>query len=87
MHHSVVMKITRAGVDMWKMRDDVQLLSNVMVDSLIYTTATKQNISNKKRNFPKLKMQLISHIHSKHDGVIKWKHFPHYWPFVRGIHR
>ena len=20
-----------------------------------------------------------------HDGVIKWKHFPHYWPFVRGI--
>ena len=20
-----------------------------------------------------------------HD-VIKWKHFPHYWPFVRGIH-
>ena len=19
-----------------------------------------------------------------HDGVIKWKHFPHYWPFVRG---
>ena len=23
----------------------------------------------------------------KHDDVIKWKHFPHYWPFVRGIHR
>ena len=22
-----------------------------------------------------------------HDEVIKWKHFPHYWPFVRGIHR
>ena len=21
------------------------------------------------------------------DDVIKWKHFPHYWPFVRGIHR
>ena len=20
-------------------------------------------------------------------GSIKWKHFPHYWPFVRGIHR
>ena len=20
-----------------------------------------------------------------HDDVIKWKHFPHYWPFVRGI--
>ena len=23
----------------------------------------------------------------KHDKVIKWKHFPRYWPFVRGIHR
>ena len=21
-----------------------------------------------------------------HDGVIKWKHFLHYWPFVWGIH-
>ena len=24
---------------------------------------------------------------SNHDDVIKWKHFPHNWPFVRGIHR
>ena len=22
-----------------------------------------------------------------HDDVIKWKHFPRYWPYVRGIHR
>ena len=22
-----------------------------------------------------------------HDDVIKWKHFPRQWPFVRGIHR
>ena len=22
-----------------------------------------------------------------HDDVIKWKHFPRYWPFVIGIHR
>ena len=22
-----------------------------------------------------------------HDDVIKWKHFPRYWPFVWGIHR
>ena len=22
-----------------------------------------------------------------HDDAIKWKHFPRYWPFVRGIHR
>ena len=24
---------------------------------------------------------------SYHDDVIKWKHFPGHWPFVRGIHR
>ena len=23
----------------------------------------------------------------KHDDVVKWKHFPRYWPFVRGFHR
>ena len=22
-----------------------------------------------------------------HDDAIKWKHFPRYWPVVRGIHR
>ena len=24
---------------------------------------------------------------SSHDDVIKWRHFPRYWPFVRRIHR
>ena len=23
----------------------------------------------------------------RHDDVIKWKHFPRYWPFVQGLHR
>ena len=23
----------------------------------------------------------------EHDNAIKWKQFPRYWPFVRGIHR
>ena len=27
---------------------------------------------------------ITSHMH---DDVIKWKHFPRYWPCVRGIHR
>ena len=26
-------------------------------------------------------------IGDQHDDVIQWKHFPRYWPFVRGIHR
>ena len=29
----------------------------------------------------------LSKLNKPHDDVIKWKHFPHYWPFVRGIHR
>ena len=28
----------------------------------------------------------IKQIALPHDDVIKWKHFPCYWPFVRGIH-
>ena len=28
-----------------------------------------------------------SHFGRRHDDVIKWKHFPRYWPVVRGIHR
>ena len=27
------------------------------------------------------------HVFWKHDEVIKWRHFPRYWPFVLGIHR
>ena len=29
----------------------------------------------------------IWNVCTMHDDVIKWKHFPRYWPFVRGIHR
>ena len=30
---------------------------------------------------------LVSLLPVSHGDVIKWKHFPRYWPFVRGIHR
>ena len=26
-------------------------------------------------------------LHFLRDHVVKWKQFPRYWPFVRGIHR
>ena len=26
-------------------------------------------------------------VHRDHDDVVKWKYFPRYWSFVRGIHR
>ena len=32
-------------------------------------------------------LDILLDIHLKHDDVIKWKHFPRYWPFVRGITR
>ena len=36
---------------------------------------------------PSVMTILIDAMGSWHDDVIKWKHFPRYWPFVRGIHR
>ena len=32
-------------------------------------------------------IEFIPRDNQTHDDVIKWKHFPRYWPFVRGIHR
>ena len=36
---------------------------------------------------PYMNLAIITPIEVLHDDVIKWKHFPRYWPFVRGIHR
>ena len=36
---------------------------------------------------PIVNSSLWGSVKSKHGDVIKWKHFPLYWPFVRGIHR
>ena len=35
----------------------------------------------------KIKHCVCSNICEWHDDVMKWKHFPRYWPFVRAIHR
>ena len=37
------------------------------------------------RVIPKFQAALNSF--NNHDDVIKWKHFPRYWPFVQGIYR
>ena len=44
---------------------------------LIFFQNTNVRVTNKKSGY----------IQYWHDDVIKWKHFPHNWPFVRGIHR
>ena len=41
-------------------------------------------ISNSHLNCPNMDLIRRRFIY---DDVIKWKHFPRYWPFVRGIHR
>ena len=37
--------------------------------------------------YPEIIDYIIGNKNNVHDDVIKWKHFPRYWPFVRGIHR
>ena len=52
---------------------------------------TRQGDSSNAKLHCRLKIILLLMIFSEciqiHDDVIKWKHFPRYWPFVRGIHR
>ena len=59
----------------------------------IYLTITLAKFVNSHgviKRFPLLRFVsrhwgLVVHI-CIHDDVIKWKHFPRYWPFVPGIH-
>ena len=39
------------------------------------------------RRFPSQTSAIMWKALPWHDDVIKWKHFPRYWPSVRGIHR
>ena len=47
---------------------------------MIYTLTTPKCILH-------VPYRMYWHCFNTHDDVIKWKHFPRYWPFVRGIHR
>ena len=62
-----------------------------MADHIVYHTRhNAYNFPSKHSSDSKLYQneRFICHMMSKnHDDVIKWKHFPRYWPFVRGIHR
>ena len=52
------------------------MIGEILLDS---TPFTQQHIN--------ICMKDMNQIFVWHDDVIKWKHFPRYWPFVRGIHR
>ena len=57
--------------------------------SVITKKTPKLHIAGRCEEYPPLKcfygMTSVEFIN--HDDVIKWKLFPRYWPFVRGIHR
>ena len=57
---------------------------------ILYFCEVKLQSTNALRQFTKRlrsKERIMLVRHALHDYVIKWKHFPRYWPFVRGIHR
>ena len=48
---------------------------HIRIPSASQVTTTKHNKAH------------VVYVKCIHDDVIKWKYFPRYWPFVRGIHR
>ena len=46
-----------------------------------FTEGQLELMGNEKRRWTRVFISAI------HDDIIKWKYFPHYWPFVWGIHR
>ena len=91
-----VTKITRMRVDvrgsLWNLR--IGGLTGVLLDRIvwneIFTLWNHRTINKELLNH--ICLFLATYIKDKgfiafHDNVIKWKHFPRNWPFVRGIHR
>ena len=53
----------------------------------VYLMASEELRTIDQGNEPSSTQVCLCHgISFMHDDVIKWKHFPCYWPFVRGIH-
>ena len=66
----------------WKMWNfqltDILILFTFIVPCLFWS---------KKMDYGIVYLHLSCLFFRSHDDVIKWKHFPRYWPFVQGIHR
>ena len=84
---SVTMPITiqsQNETHLWKRMSRRAYHSNISLALCMAFCSIKTWLSNldfRHRN----SVQII--VNDTHDDVIKWKHFPRYWPFVRGIHR
>ena len=71
--HSPENNFTRSAYNMCSGIALLKLLPNLPgVSELIMTTSLFYTIHPKN--------------YAHHDDIIKWKHFPCYWPFVQGIH-
>ena len=76
--------------DMWEVRLGPGVKMKIKVYSCVVVSCVRRKYrtvygSTMKSLFAMYMHHLeILHIH---DDVIKWKHFPRYWPCVRGIHR
>ena len=53
---------------------------------LVITWVSFQTIDNRRRMAFAWESE-TGYLFLVHDDVIKWKYFPRYWPFARGIHR
>ena len=79
--HLNVLCVTFAGKHLWlRIHRSDRILSIIL--SRVYTWNLAQM-------FIKLSVlyQSNNYTHMMHTGVVTWKRFSHYWPFVEGIHR
>ena len=55
----------------------------------LYTHKNEYFRSSRFVDYRNIRLKIWKHFYCKvlHDDVIKWKHFPRYWPCVRGLHR
>ena len=57
-----------------------------MVSAILVCASRKYFIRIKISRYSVIKPTVVCYRGKIHDDVIKWKHFPRHWPFVRGSH-
>ena len=70
------------------------LVRSILRESTTHALSSSHKIDSSTIETQMTSLCLLGHLWAQccwglatHDDVIKWKHFPRYWPFVRGIHR
>ena len=63
------------------------LVSDTLLNVRFQEQSTLNRFKVQRYGFLWFRIIFVDQMMSFHDDVIKWKHFPRYWPFVRGIHR